>query len=139
MNPGRVDSLCERCAVFGVSDSRVDAMRLIDPDSRHASVMSGSYDGAGPRLEIRLRDQFFRGNGLEQGRTWNPDIADSIFREKLARLQLPRIVNAIYARKVARQIMFMDRDDILNLFVVTNLPLPASALQTASIDDDVPF
>ena len=101
--------------------------------------MSGSYDGAGPRLEIRLRDQFFRGNGLEQGRTWNPDTADSIFREKLARLQLPRIVNAIYARKVARQIMFMDRDDILNLFVVTNLPLPASALQTASIDDDVPF
>ncbi len=28
---------------------------------------------------------------------------------------------------------------ILNLFVVTNLPLPVSALPPASIDDDVPF
>lgn len=37
------------------------------------------------------------------------------------------------------QIMFMDRDDILNLFVVTNLPLPVSALPPVSIDDDVPF
>ena len=26
------------------------------------------------------------------------------------------------------QIMFMDRDDILNLFVVTNLPLPDGAM-----------
>jgi hypothetical protein len=38
------------------------------------------------------------------------------------------------------QIIFMDRDDILNLFVVTNLPLPARAIQAApSIDDDLPF
>jgi hypothetical protein len=28
------------------------------------------------------------------------------------------------------QIMFMDRDDILNLYVVTNLPLPVGALQS---------
>jgi hypothetical protein len=28
------------------------------------------------------------------------------------------------------QIMFIDREDILNLFVVTNLPLPAAALPT---------
>jgi hypothetical protein len=35
--------------------------------------------------------------------------------------------------------MFMDRDDILNLFVVTNLPLPVSALPPGSIDDGVPF
>ena len=39
------------------------------------------------------------------------------------------------------QIMFMDRDDILNLFVVTNLPLPADALaaRESSDDDDMPF
>jgi hypothetical protein len=41
------------------------------------------------------------------------------------------------------QIMFMDRDDILNLFVVTNLPLPKAALPVKraldSFDDDIPF
>lgn len=38
------------------------------------------------------------------------------------------------------QIMFMDRDDILNLFVVTNLPLPAGAQPpAASTNDDIPF
>ncbi|MEL7416308.1 MAG: hypothetical protein AAGJ92_10535, partial [Pseudomonadota bacterium] len=30
------------------------------------------------------------------------------------------------------QIMFMDREDILNLFTVTNLPLPAGALPGAT-------
>ena len=36
---------------------------------------------------------------------------------------------------------FMDRDDILNLCIVTNLPLPKSALPAAlpPADDDVPF
>ena len=40
------------------------------------------------------------------------------------------------------QIMFMDRDDILNLYVVTNMPLPAGALprsESALADDDIPF
>jgi hypothetical protein len=39
------------------------------------------------------------------------------------------------------QIMFMDRDDILNLFVVTNLPLPPAALPKPDPlpDDDMPF
>jgi len=40
------------------------------------------------------------------------------------------------------QIMFMDRDDILNLFVVTNLPLPDGALppeQPSGFDEDLPF
>jgi len=39
------------------------------------------------------------------------------------------------------QIMFMDRDDIVNLYVVTNLPLPNSALTTkgSQYDDDLPF
>ena len=42
------------------------------------------------------------------------------------------------------QILFMDRGDILNLYVVTNLPLPAGALPPAALtdqadDDDLPF
>ncbi|WP_132582584.1 hypothetical protein [Paralcaligenes ureilyticus] len=41
------------------------------------------------------------------------------------------------------QVMFMDRDDILNLFIVTNLPLPKNALpQDKVLDpfpDDIPF
>lgn len=39
------------------------------------------------------------------------------------------------------QIMFMDRDDILNLFVVNNIPLPARALPSESDGnwDDIPF
>ena len=37
------------------------------------------------------------------------------------------------------QIMFMDRDDILNLFIVTNLPLPTGALPVITEDDSIPF
>jgi hypothetical protein len=41
------------------------------------------------------------------------------------------------------QIMFMDRDDILNLFTVTNQPLPSGAFPNASysagVDDEIPF
>ena len=37
------------------------------------------------------------------------------------------------------QILFMDRDDIMNLFIVNNLPLPVSALPAAAVDDDLPF
>jgi len=38
------------------------------------------------------------------------------------------------------QIMFMDRDDILNLFVVTNLPLPRGAVpDIEALPDDIPF
>lgn len=38
------------------------------------------------------------------------------------------------------QILFMDRDDILNLFVVTNTPLPTAALpKVPSFTDEVPF
>lgn len=41
-----------------------------------------------------------------------------------------------------RQIIFMDRDDILNLFVVTSLPLPSGALpdpEPPADTDDLPF
>jgi hypothetical protein len=48
------------------------------------------------------------------------------------------IGNALDATKRS-QIMFMDRGDILNLFVVTNLPLPSGALPTHKVDDDIPF
>jgi hypothetical protein len=40
------------------------------------------------------------------------------------------------------QILFMDRDDILNLFVVTNLPLPEKAVPPSSraeLDEELPF
>ena len=38
------------------------------------------------------------------------------------------------------QVMFMDRDDILNLYVVTNLPLPSAALKNVTpSSDDLPF
>ncbi|MES2668897.1 MAG: hypothetical protein V4673_00520 [Pseudomonadota bacterium] len=41
------------------------------------------------------------------------------------------------------QVMFMDRDDILNLFIVTNLPLPKGALPPKKgmdpFDDEIPF
>jgi hypothetical protein len=39
------------------------------------------------------------------------------------------------------QLLFMDRDDILNLYVVTNLPLPKGATPQASAseEDDIPF
>ena len=36
----------------------------------------------------------------------------------------------------------MDRDDILNLFIVTNLPLPVKALPLSSraeLDQEIPF
>ena len=40
------------------------------------------------------------------------------------------------------QIMFIDREDILNLFIVTSLPLPVAALSPApavSLDEEIPF
>ena len=39
------------------------------------------------------------------------------------------------------QVMFMDRDDILNLYVVTNVPLPRAALPAEETfqEDDLPF
>jgi hypothetical protein len=38
------------------------------------------------------------------------------------------------------QVMFMDRDDILNLYIVTNLPLPNAALKNVTpSSDDLPF
>jgi hypothetical protein len=42
------------------------------------------------------------------------------------------------------QIQFMDREDIMNLFIVTNLPLPGAALPNIAMqgmitEDDIPF
>jgi hypothetical protein len=39
------------------------------------------------------------------------------------------------------QVMFMDREDILNLYIVSSLPLPdgASPKSISSFDDDIPF
>ena len=48
--------------------------------------------------------------------------------------------NALDAAKRS-QIMFIDRDDILNLYVVTNLPLPERALPSSAPPkyDEPPF
>jgi hypothetical protein len=47
--------------------------------------------------------------------------------------------NKLDASKRSR-LLFMDRDDILNLFVVTNLPLPAAAFsETKPFEDENPF
>jgi hypothetical protein len=50
------------------------------------------------------------------------------------------IGNALDASKRS-QIMFMDRDDILNLYVVANVPLPAAALPPTPAEpwDEAPF
>lgn len=37
------------------------------------------------------------------------------------------------------QVMFMDRDDILNLYIVSNLPLPVGAIPDAKDDGEIPF
>lgn len=37
------------------------------------------------------------------------------------------------------QLLFMDREDILNLYVVTNLPLPKGAIPVAPEEDELPF
>ena len=42
--------------------------------------------------------------------------------------------------KKRSQIMFMDRDDILNLFISANVPLPKSVQQRQEVlNDDIPF
>jgi hypothetical protein len=38
------------------------------------------------------------------------------------------ITGGVAGGEITNQIIFMHRDDILNLFVVTNMPLPAEAL-----------
>ncbi|MCO5950578.1 hypothetical protein [Mucilaginibacter flavidus] len=55
---------------------------------------------------------------------------------KAARLWLGSQLDAVQRR----QIIFMDREDILNLYTVNNIPLPSGALPPAeSEEDDLPF
>ena len=38
------------------------------------------------------------------------------------------------------QILFMDREDILNLYAVSNIPIPQTAdIEADGFDDDIPF
>lgn len=37
------------------------------------------------------------------------------------------------------QILFMDRDDILNLYTTSSLPLPIKAIPVSELDEDLPF
>lgn len=55
---------------------------------------------------------------------------------KAARLWLGSQLDAVQRR----QIIFMDREDILNLYIVNNIPLPSGALPPAEPEeDDLPF
>ncbi|TFF37700.1 hypothetical protein [Mucilaginibacter psychrotolerans] len=55
---------------------------------------------------------------------------------KAARLWLGSQLDAVQRR----QIIFMDREDILNLYIVNNIPLPAGAFPPAEPEgDDLPF
>lgn len=60
------------------------------------------YAAAGPRLEIRLGDHFFRGSDLQYGSNWLPKTADTIYIKKLESLELPTVVPAVAARVRAR-------------------------------------
>jgi hypothetical protein len=57
----------------------------------------------GPRLEVRLGDQFFRHHRLAAGDAWTPATAESVFRDEVDRLRLPSSVDATWARRTARQ------------------------------------
>jgi hypothetical protein len=37
------------------------------------------------------------------------------------------------------QLLFMDREDILNLYTVSSLPLPAAAIPAPVVNDEIPF
>jgi hypothetical protein len=55
---------------------------------------------------------------------------------KAARLWLGQQLDAVQRR----QIIFMDREEIVNLYIVNNIPLPAGALPPAEPEnDDLPF
>jgi hypothetical protein len=59
---------------------------------------------AGPRLEMRLGDHYFRRNpNFARGASWAPATADGIYQQYLRKLELPPIVKAVPARKVARK------------------------------------
>jgi len=59
---------------------------------------------AGPRLEMRLGDHFFRRNPrLKKGKGWTPTTADSLYHGYLRKLKLPAVVEAVPARVQARQ------------------------------------
>jgi len=59
---------------------------------------------AGPRLEMRLGDHFFRRNPrLKEGKGWTSTTADSLYHSYLRKLKLPPVVEAVPARVQARQ------------------------------------
>ena len=52
-----------------------------------------------------------------------------------------RVILALLDAAKRSQILFMDREDIVNLHIVSNLPLPAGVTVTSSpdFDDDILF
>lgn len=78
-----------------------------EPWSRATFGHQLGFAAAGPRLEIRLRDKFFRPSGARQpsvydsGRNWVPDTAHDLFCAKLQELKLPGTVRVVPDRGLA--------------------------------------
>lgn len=79
------------------------------PWARAAFGHQLNFAAAGPRLEIRLRDKYFRPSGARRpspydtGRNWGPDTARRLFCEKLRELRLPETVCAVPDRGLAEE------------------------------------
>ena len=130
---------------------------LMWPAARHYAVEPLSGQGASLNAEEKARilggescmwAEFITPENIDS-RIWprNAAIAERVWSP--ATVQDPASMYERMAQVGERldatkrsQVMFMDRDDILNLFIVTNLPLPKGALPAQGfrdIDDDLPF
>jgi hypothetical protein len=140
-----------------VRQGHLDALHLADPAHsllRHpakrgkidASVVtrSGNTNVAEihpPRPLMMLAHEIF---DPETNKRVLVDHAFIVAGGELTKAPRNAIGNALNASR-RNQIMFMDRNDILNLYVVTNLPLPAGALPASPVDlwtvpaDEPPF
>lgn len=92
---------------------RTPAPRELTQRQLHEPTASAS-----PRRRPTARSRRAGGEITKQARNWLANALDATQR---------------------RSIIFMDRNDILDLFIVTNLPLPAAALPLPTWPDEPPF
>jgi hypothetical protein len=101
-----------------------------------------SHAGSANVAEVRNQVQMMLGHEIfdpEIGKRVLVDHAFIVAGGEITKVARNWIGNTLDASKRS-QILFMDRDDILNLFVVTSLPLPAGALAVdEAANDDTPF
>jgi hypothetical protein len=102
-------------------------------------------DGSTNVAEIHNQVTMMRGHEIfdpELNRRVLVDHAFIVAGEEITKQARNWLGNKLDAIKRS-QLMFMDRDDILNLFIVTNLPLPKGARPAGSsseeFDNDIPF